>query len=166
MMDPLALTAEALREPWRLWTGHLVHFGWEHTLANAVALTVPWILAERGDHRRLAFLLLLIAPLLSLLLLPTLGGAEYRGASGLACALWALVGLSLLLRRKSASVAALLLGGLALKLVLEAVLGAPFLARAEGWQSLPQAHLWGALLGLGAGLAGPGRLRLRHPHRT
>lgn len=153
-MDSLALSAEALREPWRLWTGHLVHFGWAHALANAVALAVPGILAAPGDRRRMARAMLLLAPLLSLLLLPSLAGAEYRGASGLACALWAQAGLGLLLRRESVPGGALLLGGLALKLILEAALGAPFLVRPEGWQSLSQAHLWGAMLGLGAGLAG------------
>jgi rhomboid family GlyGly-CTERM serine protease len=165
-MDPLALNAEAWREPWRLWTGHLAHFGWEHALANAIALAVPWILATPRDRWRLALATVFIPPLLSLLLLPTLAGAEYRGASGLACALWALAGLGRLLQRESAAVGALLLGGLALKLVLEATLGAPFLARAEGWQSLPQAHLWGALLGLGAALATPGLLRHGHPRQT
>ncbi|WP_243302488.1 rhombosortase [Geothrix oryzisoli] len=145
-MDPLALTAEALREPWRLWTGHLVHFGWEHALANAVALAVPWLLAERGDRGRLALPLLLIAPLLSLLLLPTLGGAEYRGASGLACALWALVGLRLTERPESAPIGRWLLAGLTLKLGLEAAFGGVLLHPA-GWSTLPAAHLWGALLG-------------------
>lgn len=165
-MDPLVLSAEALREPWRLWTGHLIHHSWSHALANAVALAVPWILASPGDRRRLALATVLIPPLLSLLLLPSLAGAEYRGASGLACALWALAGLGPLLRRESAAVGALLLGGLALKLILELALGAPFLARAEGWQSLPQAHLWGALLGLGAALARPSLLRPGHPRQT
>ena len=165
-MDPLALTAEALREPWRLWTGHLVHFGGAHALANTVALAMPWILVAPGDRRRLALAMVFVPPLLSLLLLPSLAGAEYRGASGLACALWAQAGLGLLPRRESASVGALLLGGLALKLILEAALGAPFLVRAEGWQSLPQAHRWGALLGLGAWLSGSSLLRPGHPCRT
>ncbi|MCM2249983.1 MAG: rhomboid family intramembrane serine protease [Geothrix sp.] len=165
-MDPLALTAEAWREPWRLWTGHLVHFGGTHALANAIALAVPWILATARDRRKLALATVFIPPLLSLLLLPSLAGAEYRGASGLACALWALAGLGHLLRRESASVGALLLSGLALKLVLELALGTPFLAQAEGWQSLPQAHVWGALLGLGAALARPGLLRPGHPRQT
>lgn len=155
-MDPLALSVEALREPWRLWTGHFVHFGGAHALANAIALAVPWLLAASGDRRKLALAMVFIPPLLSLLLLPSLGDAEYRGASGLACALWAQAGLGLLLHRDSGPVGALLLSGLALKLMLEAALGAPFLVRAEGWQSLPQAHLWGALLGLGAGFAGSG----------
>lgn len=162
-MDPLALTSEAFREPWRLWTGHLVHFGWEHAFANLVALAVPLLLACRSDRRRLAFALLAGAPLLSLFLLPSLGAAEYRGASGLACLLWALVGLRLAGRGESASVGLLMLGGLGLKVVLEAALGSSFLLRPEGWQTLPAAHALGALLGLAMGL--PPRLHPRAARR-
>jgi rhomboid family GlyGly-CTERM serine protease len=151
-MDAFALTAEALREPWRLWTGHLVHFGWEHALANAVALAVPWLLADTQDRRRLALAMLLIAPLLSLLLLPSLAGAEYRGASGLACALWALVGLRLAGRLGSAPLGLWMLGGLLLKLGTEAALGGGFLLHPEGWRTLPAAHLWGTVLGLASAL--------------
>jgi len=147
-MDPLALTAEALREPWRLWTGHLVHFGWGHAVANLFALLVPALLVPRQDRMRLLALLLLMPPLLSLLLLmdPDLG--QYRGASGLACALWAWVGLRLGVRRESTSIGLMMLGGLLLKLGAEAALGGCFLVRPQGWQTLPAAHLWGSMLGL------------------
>lgn len=158
-MDLWSLTAEALREPWRLWTGHLAHFGWEHALANAVALLVPLLLLPARERGRAILALGLIAPLLSLALLPGLGVAEYRGASGLACALWALAGLRLIGRRESAGVGLLLLAGLGLKLAAEAALGSCFLVRAEGWQAMPSAHFWGAVLGLG--LALPGSLQRR-----
>lgn len=165
-MDPLALTAEALREPWRLWTGHLAHFGWDHALANAAALAVPWILAAPRDRLRLALATAFLPPLLSLLLLPALAGAEYRGASGLACALWALAGLRLAQRRESLPTGALLLGGLLVKLVAEAALDAPLLVRPGPWQPMPRAHLGGALLGLLAALPSPGGWPLRPPRRT
>jgi len=147
-MDALALTAEALREPWRLWTGHLVHYGWAHALANALALVVPTLLVQGRDRIQLLGVVLLAAPLLSLLLLadPALG--QYRGASGLACILWAWVGLRLSLRWDSATIGLLLLGGLLLKLGAEASLGGGFMGSSEGWQSLPAAHFGGALLGL------------------
>lgn len=147
-MDSLALTAEALREPWRLWTGHLVHYGWAHALANAFALAVPLLLVQGRDRIRLLRVVLVAAPLLSLLLLadPALG--QYRGASGLACVLWAWVGIRLSFRRHSAAIALMLLGGLLLKLCAEASLGGGVMGVPEGWQSLPAAHFGGALLGL------------------
>lgn len=162
-MDALALTAEALREPWRLWTGHLIHFGWAHALPNALACAVPLLLLSPRDRAPALARLFLLAPLLSLLLLPGLGGGQYRGASGLACALWALAGLALIQRRESAATGALLLGGLALKVATEAALGTPLLARAAGWQALPLAHFGGSLLGLAAGLP---RLRAAVPRRV
>lgn len=164
-MDPLALTAEALREPWRLWTGHLAHFGWDHALANAVAILVPAILASRTDRVRVLLSLPVLAPLLSLLLMPDLGSGQYRGASGLACALWALVGLRLAQRRESATTGLLMLGGLALKLSAEAAFGVSLLASADGWRTLPRAHLWGTLLGLAAALPGLRRFQTSPPHR-
>jgi membrane associated rhomboid family serine protease len=151
-MDPFTLTAEALREPWRLWTCHLVHFGWEHVLANAVALAVPAALTHRNDHRRLLATLLVAAPLLSLLLLPDLADGQYRGASGLACVMWAWVGLRLVLRWESFTVGLALQASLALKLAVDAALGTCFLPPHPGWQALPEAHSGGALLGLIAAL--------------
>lgn len=154
-MDFLALTGEALREPWRLWTGHVAHYGWEHALANSLALAVPLILADPRDRRRLVHSMLWLPPLLSLLLLPSLAGAPYRGASGLACALWALVGLRLAGRQDSRSIGLGMLGGLALKLGAEAAFGGGLLLHPDGWRTLPAAHLEGTLLGLGMGLPAP-----------
>lgn len=156
-MDPWSLTGAALREPWRLWTGHLAHYGWAHVLANTIALLVPLVLLSPGDRRRAALALLFLAPALSLVILPRLGAGEYRGASGLACALWALAGLCLAGRRESASTGFLVLVGLALKLGAEAALGAGLVVRAEGWQTMPAAHLWGTVLGFAWAL--PGALR-------
>lgn len=158
-MDPLALTWEALREPWRLWTGHLVHFGWEHALANLVALAVPMLLVRREARGKLLWVLLLAAPLLSLLLLPGLGQGQYRGASGLACVAWAWAGFRLLADEDSSPAGLLMLGGLLLKLAAEPVSGNCFLLHPEGWLALPAAHLWGTCLGLTCAL--PAHLR-RH----
>jgi membrane associated rhomboid family serine protease len=158
-MDPLALTWEALREPWRLWTGHLVHYGWEHALANLVALTVPMLLLRKEDRGKLLWALLLAAPLLCLLLLPGLGQGQYRGASGLACVAWAWAGLRLASQRGSSGIGLAMLGGLAFKLTLESCFGRGLLATHTGWQPLPAAHLWGALLGLVAAVPA---LRRRH----
>jgi membrane associated rhomboid family serine protease len=149
-MNPFALTAEALHEPWRLWTCHLVHFGWEHALTNLIALTVPAVLTHPQDRRQLLATALIAAPLLSLLLLPGLAEGQYRGASGLVCAVWAWAGLRLITRGEARTVGLAMLGGLACKLVLEGALGRGLLPAHLEWQALPAAHVWGALLGLGA----------------
>ena len=165
-MEPLALTWEALREPWRLWTGHLAHFGWEHALANLVALAVPALLLPRQERGRLLLVLLLAAPLLSLLLLPGLEQSQYRGASGLACVAWAWAGLRVAGQKESLVVGLTLLGGLALKLTVEATFGRGPLGFHPGWQNLPAAHGWGALLGLAIAVPGLCRGRVVVPHGT
>ncbi len=164
-MGLLALTAEALREPWRLWTCHLIHFGWEHALVNFIALTVPAILTHPKDRRQLLAITLVAAPLLSLLLLPDLAQGQYRGASGLVCVLWAWAGLSLVSRRKSFTMGLVMLGGLACKLAVEGALGCGFLPSHPNWQTLPEAHFWGALLGIAAALPNLLGLRAATPPR-
>lgn len=151
-MDSFALTTAALQEPWRLWTCHLAHFGWAHALANGVALAVPWLLVDRSDRVRLGLALVLLAPLLSLLVLLDLpADGTYRGASGLACGLWALAGLRLLGSRDTRTLGVALLGVIALKLVAEQGFGLGLL-HPEGWRVFPAAHGWGAFLGLVGGL--------------
>ena len=87
-MIPLELTATALREPWRLWTGPLVHWDAAHALVNLGACALPLILLPAAPRRRLLMALPWLLPLSSLLLLPFIDGRPYRGASGLACLLW------------------------------------------------------------------------------
>ena len=143
-MNLFVLTADWATQPWRLWTCHLVHFGAAHALLNLAALAAPFaLLPARG---RLALGLTFLAPILSLLLLPGLEGSTYRGASGLACVAWAMAGPTLF--RRDRLLGGLWLGVLAVKLGIEAMLGATFLAGGIGWTSLPAAHAWGALLGL------------------
>ncbi len=44
-------TAVAGGDWWRLWTGHLVHFGWLHWLADTVLwLALGWVLHARHRH--------------------------------------------------------------------------------------------------------------------
>lgn len=154
--DPWSLTERALQEPWRLWTGQFIHWSWGHALANLLALFVPLALLEAPTRRRALLGLGLLAPLLSLSLLPFLANAPYRGASGLACALWALAGVSLLRQGKGARGPGLgLLFLLGMKLFLEARgAGTPF---AEGWRSLPWAHVLGGAWGIFWAFSRPGR---------
>jgi membrane associated rhomboid family serine protease len=152
MTDPWSLTAAALREPWRLWTAHAAHFGAVHAAANALAVLVPAILVPREDRRRMLLVALVVAPLLSLLLLPGLGEGRYRGASGLGCALWAFAGLRLALPPGGRVVGLLLLGALGAKIVVEVLLDLHPVAAGGGWVPMPRAHVLGALLGLAAAL--------------
>lgn len=154
--DPWSLTEAALREPWRLWTGHLSHWSWGHALANLLALFVPLALLEAQARRRVLFGLCVLAPLLALGLLPFLAGAPYRGASGLASALWAVVGMTLVQQGKATRGPGLgLLTLLMLKLILEfRGAASPFL---EAWHSLPWAHGLGTALGLVWAFSRPGR---------
>lgn len=151
---------------WRLWTGHLVHFGWQHALSDAVVLVAGASLLERGlGTRRLLRQLLLIAPLISLALFAVPGLMEYRGASALAAtvalaagiALWPLAGCWR---------PALLAGALACAASTAAqALGAGWSAAglpasvAVAWQ----AHLFGAACALLPGWRAPARaIRTSH----
>lgn len=146
-MSPWVL-ARGTFEPWRLWTCHALHFGWRHALVNLGAMAVPLAMLRPRSWPRLLAALLLLAPVLSLLILVSLGSAQYRGASGLACAAWAMAGAGLARGRRARAEGLALLGLLALKLALEAWSGAALLPGGPGWTSLPAAHRWGALLGL------------------
>lgn len=54
---------------WRLWTGHLVHFGWPHFVADGGLLFIlGWLLERR--HRVFSYLALVLMP-------PFIGGALY-----------------------------------------------------------------------------------------
>lgn len=147
-MSPFVLTREALLQPWRLWTCHALQFGWTHALLNLGALAVPAALVRPRVWPRMALALLVLAPVLGLAILLHLGDAEYRGASGLACAAWALAGVHLARARESRMEGLVLLGLLSAKLLAEIVAGATFLPGGPGWVSLPAAHRWGAALGV------------------
>jgi membrane associated rhomboid family serine protease len=146
------LTVNALQEPWTLWTCHLAHHDWQHAADNALALSIPLLLAQRKDRGRIFLWLLLLAPLLSLALLPSLHGETFGGLSGLGCATWTLVGLQLLFREETIPVGGLMLALLGLKFAVEGMTGSGLLAHHGRWQTLSASHLCGMLLGLGAGL--------------
>lgn len=144
-MNPFVLGGAGI---WRLWTCHLVHFGAGHALLDLAALGVPFALVPARAWPRLLLGLFLVAPVLSLALLPVLDGGTYRGASGLACAAWSMAGAALARDRGTRAEGLLLLGLLGAKLAAECWSGAALLPGGAGWVSLPAAHRWGTLLGL------------------
>ncbi|MBI3131966.1 MAG: hypothetical protein HYZ13_11625 [Acidobacteria bacterium] len=151
-MNPFELTTSALREPWRLWTGHLAHWSLGHAAVNLGACLLPLAFLPSAIRRQLLRTLPWMLPLGSLLLLPFLAGRPYRGASGLACLLW--VAAAFPLARAGRWPEALVFGlGALLKSMLEVAGGIHPLSPDAAWEGLPMAHVTGAALGLGWGLS-------------
>lgn len=77
-------TAIAGGEFWRLWTGHLVHFGWPHFIVDTgLFLILGWMLERK--HPRLTYSSLLLMPLFisGVLFVFDAGMERYAGLSAL-----------------------------------------------------------------------------------
>ncbi|HEX6765084.1 MAG TPA: rhomboid family intramembrane serine protease, partial [Polyangiaceae bacterium] len=75
-------------ELFRLWTGHFVHYGSAHLWGDLLAFAFWAAAVERSSRRLFAVTLFCATPLLSLgILLACPELREYRGLSGLDCAL-------------------------------------------------------------------------------
>lgn len=60
--DPLIYQREEIRQLWRLWTGHWVHFGWPHFIVDTgLFLILGWMLERR--HPRITYTSLVFMPL-------------------------------------------------------------------------------------------------------
>lgn len=151
------LAAVAAGEWWRVFSGHLTHFGFEHLAWDASVFAVLGLMCERRN-RRLTFVCLGIAAMLIpasvWLMLPEM--ATYRGLSGLDTALFALLGGMMLtekLREGSHGWAAMifvLLLGMAAKIAWEFHSGGTMFVDSSSGQFIPVplAHLVGATVGL------------------
>jgi rhomboid family GlyGly-CTERM serine protease len=148
-------------EPWRLFTGHLVHLNWTHAAVNASAwLLLAWLAAPQVGAKRQLACLALGAASVSLGLAafhPAIGW--YRGASGMLHALFfadaaAAAGASMRSRppRGATLALALLAGGWVKVLVEQPGAGATPYAEWLGATTVPQAHLLGAVAGTALGL--------------
>lgn len=140
-------------EAWRLATGQLVHLGMSHLALNlAGLLLIGWLFAP--VLRASQWLLLLAGSWLAicagfLLLEPQL--AWYVGLSGILHGL--LLGAAVLDRGLESRVRILLIAGILAKLAWEQWAGAlPFTAEAAGGPVVVDAHLYGGLGGLFAGI--------------
>ncbi|MFT3831146.1 MAG: rhombosortase [Opitutaceae bacterium] len=139
---------------WRLWTGHLVHFGWRHLLADTAVLLMSGLWLERLAPRATRLFLVFAPPAISTLLFvadPHL--AFYGGLSGVAVGLVVLLALVQLRRDRLAprwlwpAVLALVAG----KVALEAFTNTPLVSDfAADIKVSSLAHLGGIACALSA----------------
>ena len=138
-------------EFWRLWSGHVVHFSLRHALIDSATLLVISGIAEAEfGSRRVALLLLVGAPLMSIgMMFATPELIDYRGASAIAVMLATAVGVSWW---RSRAASRCVLGVLALGLL--AKIGCDAVGMSLTLAELPdavrvawQGHLLGAVLG-------------------
>lgn len=142
-------SALATGEWWRLWSGHFVHHGAAHALANGAGLLLlaGWLGRGAGPRLQLPGLGL-AAPLLSLALLPLAPDlAAYRGASGLVVLLATVAAFDALARPGERFFGSALLAGLMLKVALEAGGVALPASLPEGIRVVWQTHAVGLMLG-------------------
>jgi rhomboid family GlyGly-CTERM serine protease len=155
-LERLALVPQAVfaGEWWRLWTGHFVHFSIAHALADlGVILLCGLYVERRWPVLCYAGFWLFVPLLLSVLLLPVAPElTEYRGASGLAAALAAIVGMNLWREQPHLRWMLLLLGaGFAVKILIEAFelpISPALSTLPAGVRSVWQAHVTGIALGV------------------
>ena len=149
-------------QAWRAWTGHLVHFGWQHAVADvAVLLAATAILERFKGWRAAAWLFLAGAPLISLALLLGVPDLQvYEGASGIATMFGVASGCCLWRAEPGLRGALVLLAmGALLKLMVDAggVVVPGITTLPAGIQVAWQAHVVGAILGGIPVLASGGR---------
>jgi rhomboid family GlyGly-CTERM serine protease len=134
-------------EVWRLWTGHLVHYGLAHAMTNALAIVLPLSFIDRRSRNAILTSLTIFAPVMSVVLLAGAHFDEYRGASGLALAVW-IASAFVLLRAHTRRGRWI---GIALLLLAIAKLGAEIAGWGHVWTGvapLPLAHFAGACAGV------------------
>lgn len=153
--------ALARGEVWRLLTGHLTHWSFDHLAWDVLAFAVLGAACEIVDRRRFLLCLAVASVTISLGLVWLLPGIEtYRGLSGVDASL--LVLLTVSLARPGADGAPWIriagfgaLGAFVAKVAFEVVTGrAVFVAAAGDVVTVPLAHVLGAAVGLALGLSG------------
>lgn len=149
----LSRPALASGDAYRLITGHLAHWSWEHWFWDAIPLVIMTAVAARRAPARTALCLAVSALLVPLAVLAACPGITcYRGLSGIDAALYVFCGFTLIAETRVAwrrRALGLALAGFAAKCVYEALTGgAVFIdARAASIVTVPVAHLTGGLVG-------------------
>ena len=142
---------------WRILTGHLAHFGFEHLVWDTVVFAVLGVICER--RHRMATLACLgvsavLIPAAVWLLMPEI--TTYRGLSGLDTALFAFVGVMMCAqscregRHGRTVMTGLLLLGMVLKIGWEFYTDGGIFVRpsSDSFVPVPLVHLVGAVVGL------------------
>jgi len=157
--EALQFDREAVAEGqlWRVVTGNLVHWTSEHLFWDLLMFVVLGALVESRSRRRFIACLLVSAvtiPLAVAFAHPAM--QTYRGLSGIDTALFSLLAVELLRERTKSrdwlavALIALLMCGLAAKLLFELSTGSTVFAEAQGaFTPVPPAHVVGAIVGLG-----------------
>lgn len=163
--------ALGFEQPWRLFTAHLHHLGWTHLFLNLLALGAIWSLFSRclGSIAWLISVIICAGGVSLGLILWQPGLGWYVGLSGVLHGLF-LIGLVAGFRA-SPIIHGLLLGGLALKLVLEQAAGSGS-ERFLGAPVIVDAHVFGVIAGVfclliflaGSGLARMAAASGQPPH--
>lgn len=139
----------AAAQHWRLWTAHLIHFGWLHLFWNLVVFVPAGIWAERLMPDRFRLLLLLGPGAIGLALYgldPAL--ARYAGLSGVAAGVVTFLALAQLRRgTPDRWFWRAVLVVVAAKIGIEFALTQPLFARfsEDGIRAVPLAHASGAI---------------------
>jgi rhomboid family GlyGly-CTERM serine protease len=143
-------------EFWRMFSGHLTHFGVDHLRWDVIALLAFGSLAEIRSRSRFAVCVVVSAVVISLgvaFFQPQF--ATYRGLSGIDSALFAFVATDLMLvgrrdgDRLMFGAGALALAGFLAKCLYETATGQTiFVEPSTAFQPVPLAHLAGAVIGV------------------
>ena len=140
---------------WRIWTGHLTHFGSKHLFWDLLMFTGLAGACEQARPRQLFPALVVMAGVISLAVQWFCADvATYRGLSGIDTGLFVwYAGLRLIAAVNRRDVSASVLWafpsvGLVGKLLYEAATGQTLFVDSSGFVPLVQAHLAGVVIGL------------------
>lgn len=141
---------EMLSQPWRFFTAHWVHVGWMHYFLNMIAFVCLPFIFPKIKTSILLIVLILLSLLISLIFFCFYPNIEfYAGFSGVLHGLYCMAALISLNDTKERGFALLILLGLMVKLLWEAIAGElSATARLIGSPVLIEAHQLGVGISL------------------